>query len=194
MPTVEEQRAALDAAALYAAAGVPAKARALLASIEGAADTAARRRLAPEHTRVRAELALAAGQGAEAMRLFRASDVAADGGPATRCATCVLPDLARAAERAGWADSARVFWTRFVEEPALLRNDADTWHLARAYRWLGEQWAAAGDEARTTRYDEAFVALRAQAEPALQAEVAAVRQRFVTRPRQVRPGEAVPPR
>jgi hypothetical protein len=190
-PTVEEQRAALEAAALYAAAGAPARAQALLASIEAAADSAARRRLAPERARVRAELALAAGQGAEAMRLFRASDVAADGGPAQRCATCVLPDLARAAERAGWPDSARVFWTRYVEEPALDRNSADTWHLARAYRRLGELWGAAGDDAKATRYEERFVALRAQAEPALQAEVAAVRLRFVTRPRQVRPGEGV---
>ena len=192
-PTVEEQRAALEAAALYAAAGAAARAQALLTSIEATADSAARRRLSPERTRVRAELALAAGRGAEAMRLFRASDVAADGGPATRCSSCVLPDLARAAERAGWGDSARVFWTRFVEEPALSRSDADTWHLARAYRRLGELWSDAGDDAQATRYEERFVALRAQAEPALQAEVAAVRQRLLSRPRQVRPGEGSTP-
>jgi hypothetical protein len=67
---------------------------------------------------------------------------------------------------------------------------ADQWHLARAYRRLGELWLAAGDDVKAARYEERFVALRAQAEPALQAEVAAVRQRLVTRPRQVRPGEA----
>jgi tRNA A-37 threonylcarbamoyl transferase component Bud32/Tfp pilus assembly protein PilF len=192
--TVEEQRAALGAAALYAAAGAPARAQAVLASVEGAADSAARRRLAPERTRVRAELALAAGQGAAALRLFRASDVAADGGPATDCATCVLPDLARAAERAGWPDSARGFWTRFAEEPAWYRNEADQWHLARAYQRLGELWSDAGDDARAARYEARFVALRERAEPALQAEVAAVRQRLVSRPRQVRAGEAGPRR
>ena len=64
------------------------------------------------------------------------------------------------------------------------RYSTDRWHLARAYRRLGELWAAAGDEARATRYEERFVALRAQAEPELQAEVQAVRQRLRSR----RPG------
>ena len=102
----------------------------------------------------------------------------------------MLPDLARAAERAGWADSARGFWTRYAEEPARYRNDADQWHLARAYRRLGKLWMAGGDDVKASRYEARFVALRERAEPALQAEVAAVRQRLVSRPRQVRPGEA----
>jgi hypothetical protein len=174
---------------VYAAAGASAKAQAVLSAVEAGADSAAGRRLAPERTRVRAELALAAGQEAEAVRLFRASDVFGDGGPATRCATCVYADLARAAERAGWTDSARAFWTRYAEEPALGRYEADQWHLARAYRRLGELWATAGDPEKATHYDERFVALRAGAEPAFQAEVRAVRQRLGSRPRQVQPAE-----
>src|SRR5690606_9685710 len=190
LPTLEDRRSALAAAALYAAAGAPAKAQAVLAGVEARADSAERRVLAPERARARAALALADGRGADALRLFRASDVAGDGGPApTWCTTCVLPDLARAAEKAGWSDSARVFWTRYAEEPAVNRNEADQWHLARAYRRLGELWAAAGDDAKAMRYDSLFVTLRDRAEPALQPEVAAVRQRLVSRPRQVPAGE-----
>src|SRR5690606_17635911 len=134
------RQAALRAAEVYAAAGARGKAEALLAHVDALTDSAGRRRLVPDRARVRAELALAAGRGAEAVRLFRTSDMADDGGPATLCATCVYADLARAAERAGWADSARVFWTRFAEEPALERMYADQWHRARAYRRLGVLW------------------------------------------------------
>jgi len=187
--TVEDVRAAFDAAAVYAAAGAAAKAQALFAAAESALDSSARRRLAPERARARAELALAAGNGAEAFRLFRASDVAGDGLPSTTCSTCVFADLARAAERAGWTDSARVYWTRFAEEPAVDRNGTDRWHLARAYRRLGELWAERGDMARAAQYEERYVALRAQAEPELRPELDTVRARLASRRWLARPAE-----
>ena len=86
-----------------------------------------------------------------------------------------------------------MFWTRYAEKPAVDRTLADQWHLARAYRRLGELWIAAGDDAKAARYEERFVALRAQAEPELQAEVAAMRQRLRSRPRQMRPEQGAPP-
>src|SRR5690606_7651544 len=107
-------------------------------------------------------------------------------------ASCLDADLARAAERAGWGDSARVFWTRYAEAPASSRFVVDAYHRARAYQRLGELWAEAGDLVRAGEYDRQFVELRAQAEPELQAEVTEVRQRLVSRP--VQASESRPPR
>lgn len=158
------------------------QAQAVLARVAGAADSAARRRPTPEHTRVRAELALSVWQGAPHLRLFRASDVAAAGGPATGLEHVRAAPPPRSAEGEGWADSARGFWTRYAQEPARDRNDADEKHLARVYRRLGALYASAGDVERASTSEARFVALWAQAEPALQPQVAAVRQRLVSRP------------
>ncbi len=160
------EQALLYAAGLYAAAGAPDKGRTLLADVESAAGTAELRQLVPDRARVRAELALAAGKGPEALRLFRAIDVAADGGPASPCSSCMLPDLARAAERAGWADSARIFWSLYADQPGLFVNTVDPWHLARAYRRLSDLWGAVGDQKRAATYNARYAALRADAEPA----------------------------
>lgn len=68
----------------------------------------------------------------------------------------------------------------------------DQWHRARAYGRLGEWYAEAGDPVKAGEYDRQFVELRGQAEPALQAEVAEVRQRMLSRP--VQASESRPPR
>ncbi len=179
---------ALIGAECYARASALAKARRVLEAVLAASDSAQLRSLAPRIAHARGEIALADGDGVTSLRLFRESDMAADGGPVGACATCIFPDLALAAERAGWADSARVFWTRYIEEPAADRWNGDRWWLAQAYRRLGELWEAAGDLEKATHYEEAFVALRAHAEPALQPEVDSVRRRLASRQRQLPSG------
>lgn len=87
--------------------------------------------------------------------------------PATRCAVCVLPKLARAAEQAGWADSALVFWERYVTEVSLDRTEADQWFLAMAYRRLQSLFAAARDEAKAETYASRAAALWRHADPEL---------------------------
>ena len=86
------------------------------------------------------------------MRFFRASDLAADGFPASPCAVCVLPNLARVAERAGWSDSARVFWDAYVTRPAVDRVWTDGWFLASAYSKLAALATARGDSATAAAY------------------------------------------
>ena len=143
---------AVRAAALYAAAGRPDRARPIIDAIMAASDSIARRAIHPVRYNALGEIALAEGRPDEAMAMFRESDRAADGLPASRCAVCILPGLARAAERAGSADSARSYWERYVTTPSLDRLATDQWFLAMAYRRLDALYAEAGDRAKADAY------------------------------------------
>jgi hypothetical protein len=151
-----------QAAALYAAAGRATKARALLTTFESGADTIARRATYEHRQAALAEIALAEGRFTDAMRLFRASDLGPDGLPVSACAVCVLPNLARVAERAGWSDSARVFWEAYVSRPAIERLNTDQWFLAAAYGKVAVLANERGDSERATTYRGALLALRTQ--------------------------------
>jgi hypothetical protein len=164
---IQDRMDAMRAASLYAAAGRPAVARSIVDAIMATADSLAQRAVHPLRLAALGEIALAKGRPREAMQLFRGSDLAADGLPATRCAACILPALARAAERAGWADSARIFWERYVTTPSLDRLEADQWFLAMAYRKLAELYAATGDRAKTGDYSAKLVTLWRDADPEL---------------------------
>ncbi len=193
LSTVSDMRFAVFGAEYYSRAGAPDRARVILEEVRSASDSAEWRLLSVQIARARAGIALANGDGAGALRLFRESDVAPDGGPSSDCATCILPDLAVAAERIGRTDSALVFWTRYVEAPAVNRSIVDRWWLAHAYRRLGELWEAAGNLEKATRYEEAFVKLWAHAEPALQPEVDSVRQRLAAHKRRLSSAANRPP-
>jgi hypothetical protein len=80
---------------------------------------------------------------------------------------CILPALARAAERAGWADSARIFWERYVTTPSLDRLQADQWFLAMAYRKLAALYTAAGHRAKAEEYSAKLVNQWRDADPEL---------------------------
>ena len=158
---IQDRIEGIQAAALYAAAGRPSKARALLAAFEGGADTIAKRGIYEYRHSALAEIALAEGKFSEAMTHFRASDVAADGLPASPCSVCVLPHLARVAERAGWSDSARVFWEGYVSRPAIERLSTDQWFLTAAYSRLAALAAKRGDSEGAATYHGALTQLRA---------------------------------
>jgi tRNA A-37 threonylcarbamoyl transferase component Bud32 len=115
-------------------------------------DSISRRAVYSSRLMALGEIALAEGRPRDAMTLFHESDLAPDGLPATRCAVCVFPRLARAAERAAWADSARIYWERYVTTVSLDRVATDQWFLAMAYRRLGESYASAGDAEKAADY------------------------------------------
>ncbi|HUG27260.1 MAG TPA: serine/threonine-protein kinase [Gemmatimonadales bacterium] len=156
---IEDRVDAVQAVALLAAAGRPRQATTLLGALLATSDDVARRAMYTFQHEALGEIALAEGRPREAMSHFRQSDLGADGLPATACAVCVLPRLARAAEHAGWADSARVFWERYVSAVSEDRTETDQWFLAMAYRRLQGLFAAAGDGAKAETYGAKAAAL-----------------------------------
>jgi hypothetical protein len=149
---IQDRMDAVRAAALYAAAGRPDRARPIIDAITATSDSIARRAVHSLRHTALGEIALAEDRPHEAMAMFRESDRAADGLPASRCAVCILPGLARAAERAGWADSARSYWERYVTTPSLERLATDQWFLAMGYRRLDALYGEAGDRAKANAY------------------------------------------
>jgi len=100
----------------------------------------------------RSPLALAEGRYNDAIQLFRQSDLAADNLPVNACSVCTLPYLARVADRAGWADSSRIYWERYVTEASMDRTRTDQWFLATAYRRLAALYSASGNTAIPVAY------------------------------------------
>jgi eukaryotic-like serine/threonine-protein kinase len=149
---IQDRMDAVRGAALYAAAGRPDRARRIIDAIMATSDSIALRAIHPLRHTALGEIALAEGRPREAMAMFQESDRAADGLPASRCAVCILPGLARAAERAGWADSARSYWERYITTPSLDRLATDQWFLAMGYRRLDALYAEAGEPAKADAY------------------------------------------
>ena len=153
----------IQAAELYAAAGRTAKADSLLAFFRRGADTLTKRVIFEYALAAQGEIAFARGDFTKAMQLLRASDYAADGLPASPCSVCILPRLARVAERAGWPDSARVLWEDYVHRPSIARLSTDQWFLSTAYSRLAAFAAKRGDSAGAASYSAALARLRASA-------------------------------
>jgi hypothetical protein len=159
---IQDRVDGMQAAGLYAAVGRVMKADSLVSLFENGADTIAKRSIYEHRQAALAEIALARRNFVEALHLFRASDLAADGLPATRCSVCVLPHLARVAERAGWSDSARVFWEGYVTQPAIERLNSDQWFLPTAYSRLATLASQRGDLATAAAYRRSLASLRNQ--------------------------------
>jgi tetratricopeptide (TPR) repeat protein len=145
----------------YAAVDDPVRARALIAEFDRTPDA--------DHG-AEAELwrqgavgvaALAEGRLDEAFAALRRFD---DG---NGCGTCAAPWLARAYERAGRLDSARVMYERLVDTP----SDEiwyDAGHLAHGYLRLGVIAEEAGDHAKAVEYYTQLVGLLSEADAQLQ--------------------------
>jgi serine/threonine-protein kinase len=164
---LDERILGLRAAALYAASGNPDRAQSILTGIMAAADSVSRRALHSHQQLALGEIALAKGRPLDAMDAFRRSDVAADELPVSDCLVCVLPGLARAAERAGWADSSRVLWERYVTTASDQRLESDSWFLAMAYRELCRLHGEAGNQQKSAEFDRRLVELWKDADPEL---------------------------
>jgi serine/threonine-protein kinase len=156
-------------AAAWAEAGAPRQAAALLEEWARAVPTANQPADAIPVLRARILTRLAEGRAAEADDLARAGEFGDCGG-------CRDLYLARAFDARGLADSTVGAYERFLSATAW-RQRLDPTELARAYRRLGELYEARGDFRRAVQRYGDFVALWAEADPALRPTVQEVRQR-----------------
>ena len=154
---------------LYSIVGRPDLARPMLQAlqrrpaVDAAGDEAVKHRAA-------GEIALAERRYDEAVREFRSSDVG-------ECSSCGLPELARAYDLAGKADSALAVFSRYVD--ALDRPLAiDALRLAGSHKRLGELYEAKGDRQNAASHYMKFIELWKNADPVLQPKVAEVRKRL----------------
>ena len=158
---------------LYAMVGEPARARAMMAGFD-------RRRaeaefLEDDRTRhqMLGGIAMAEQRYDEAVSEYRASDQG-------RCATCAYPDIARAYDLAGQADSAIAFLERYLTEPAYPtgRVIQDGQSRAGSHKRLGELYDAKGDREKAKSHYAQFIELWKNADPDLQPLVQKAKERL----------------
>jgi tRNA A-37 threonylcarbamoyl transferase component Bud32 len=168
----------LDVAGLYAMAGRPDRAQAVMSRMD--ADAAGRSK-APDMqsglASVQGEIALASGNAAEAARQFRAAATGPDGAP-SECQACVEYALGRAFDRAGEADSAIAAFNRYLAVGSPWRFQVDWMADAAVQKRLGELYDSKGDTADAVKHYAAFTELWTDADPDLQPLVAAVKKRL----------------
>ena len=174
-----EDRPYFNAARLYALAGEPDRARAILTQYEtDVRDTTQRRAQLPFMQRVLAEIALAERRPLDALREFRRSDTLPDG-PGAGCAACVFSGMGRAFDLANQRDSAIYAFEQFLAKPAnRLAPDVDPLYLAGTYKRLGELYEQKADRVKALEYYEKFVELWKDADAELQPKVQDVRRRI----------------
>jgi tetratricopeptide (TPR) repeat protein len=173
-----DDRRYLDFSDLYAQAGRPDRARAVLASFQAAisADTAYGRRKRPYYHMTLGVLALSERRPADAIRELKLGDRAPDG-PRDICLGCTLEPLARAFDAAGMPDSAIATYERYVTTPSSFVWP-DTYGLAPAHLRLAELYDSRRNTARAMAHYRKFVDLWKNADPALQPKVAKARARL----------------
>ncbi len=92
------------------------------------------------------------------------------------CWMCLLPDLGRAYELEGQADSALAIYGRYLERPWITRLDVDVYYLAMVYERLGALYEERGNTEKATYYYGKLVELWKDADPELQPRVEAARR------------------
>jgi eukaryotic-like serine/threonine-protein kinase len=126
-----------------------------------------------------ARIALAAGQGREALRLLRDSRASCQ--PCTRYPywRALNPHalLAQAHDLEGNADSALVHYEKYVERSRVTSVDTDV-YLPATYKRIGELAEAKGEDAKAIAAYEHFVDLWKDADAELQPRVREVRARL----------------
>jgi len=162
----------LTVAGAYAVLGDPATARRLLEEFERTTPADHQRGFRYQAHGVRGEIALAEGRTEEAIAEFRKS--------ASRPQEILpLVSLARAFDAAGQADSARVYYRRFLDSSHWLAMfPSHVWFLASSLERLAGLEEEAGDpEAAAPLYAE-FISLWENADPELQPRVEQARRRL----------------
>jgi tetratricopeptide (TPR) repeat protein/tRNA A-37 threonylcarbamoyl transferase component Bud32 len=165
-------------ASAYANLGAPAKARDLVNRYDARLDPTQRREQFVDLARTRGMVAMADNKIDSAIAYFRRSDTEADGLPTRRCTVCAPLFIGLAFDRAGQADSARKYLTRYAGMPGTDRPFVDSYYLAPTLFRLGELYESAGDTAHASAYYSRFVDLWASADPDLQPRVAEARKRL----------------
>ncbi|MDE3052987.1 MAG: hypothetical protein KGJ70_03815, partial [Gemmatimonadota bacterium] len=173
-----EARPYAQLALIYAMAGRPDRARALLAQMEpDLRDTSLLRAAQPARHSALGYIALAEKRPLDAVREFRAADSLPDG-PASDCAKCVAVALGMAFARANMPDSAIAEFRRYLDTPYFFAMTPDGDNLAFVYKSLGEEYEAKGNPGEAANYYSKFVELWKNADPDLQPQVADVRKRL----------------
>ncbi len=174
-----QDRDYIETAMMYARAGQPDKAKAVLAlRAADKSDTARWRAQTPYLHRAMAEIAIAEHRPKDAISEFWKGDSLPDG-PVDDCAPCTYAGLAVAYDKAGIADSAIVYFEKYFTTPSWSRIvSVDFFERGPAAQRLGELYEAKGDRANATKYYEMFVNLWRNADPELQPRVNDVKQRL----------------
>ncbi|MEO8227699.1 MAG: tetratricopeptide repeat protein, partial [Gemmatimonadota bacterium] len=160
----------------YSQLGKPARAREIFNQYAARLDTLERRQRWVYMARAYGFVMLGEGKADSAVTWFRRGDAEADGLPTGDCAACTLVFLGLAFDRAGQADSARAYLTRYVDSSGAL--GMDQFYLAPAMFRLGELYRDAGDTKRAADYYGRFIDLWKNADPELQPRVTEARKRL----------------
>ena len=166
----------------YELAGQPAKLRSLIASYAAMAAEKQNWASPSEQASLEGWLAMYEKRYDDAIVLFRR----ADWGP---CTVCALPDLARAYDLSGNADSAIAVFERYLTLPVETGRlpNIDRFFLASTHKRLGELYDAKGNAAKAASSYAQFVELWKDADPELQPQVTQVRNRLRELQRAERP-------
>jgi tetratricopeptide (TPR) repeat protein len=160
-------------AQIYALAGRPDLARAMLADYERNTAGISPDNIAATRHQLQSFIALAEHRYADAAREARAADT----GP---CTICMLPLIAMSYDLAQQPDSAIAAFTKYVELAARpARVGIDEFFLAGSYERLGELLETKGDRAGAAHYYTKFIELWKNADADLQPKVAEVRKRLI---------------
>lgn len=165
----------LELAEVFASAGSPETAKALVEDMRTQFEPSDLKRVRANLRRVEGEIALAEGRPEAAIERFRRAFEDA-------CHICPLPGLARAYEALGQRDSAMVAFARYVETPYSDRFLPYTYPLGQAlaptHERLGELHDQAGNLDEAARHYARFVELWANADEELQPRVRAAQSRL----------------
>ncbi|MES1259304.1 MAG: tetratricopeptide repeat protein, partial [Gemmatimonadota bacterium] len=170
-----------DVIELFARAGKPERARAMLTAWQSA-DVFTK---APDGrwivSAMQGEIALAEGKIDEALRQFRAASVGSDGMPVP-CRSCLLEAMARAFDKAGQPDSVVSFLEQYLAIKPAERgtgpNSSDSRVLAAVEKRLGELYDSRKDKTNALKHYGAFVDQWKSADAELQPAVTTVKKRM----------------
>ena len=162
------QRPYILLAEVFARAGDLARSRRVLAQMSAALPPEAANLPDNDPRSVQGLIALAEHRPAEAAPLLIAA------GARSECDICSLPDLGRAYDALGQADSALAVYQRYVSSASPRKFFVDPLFLAGTLKRLGELYEARGDTARAVSAYARVTALWKNADPELQPRVAEV--------------------
>jgi tetratricopeptide (TPR) repeat protein len=162
-------------AGLYARAGRVDQARRLMAEYARVIPEGIRRS-SPSRRVAAAEIARADHRYGEAFAEYRA------GRDESGCGTCELYDQATLFDETHQADSALMYYERYLTTPDAFRLWDDGWELGPAYKRAGELHEARGDRAQALSDYNKFVDLWKNADAELQPVVRDVRSRIARLP------------
>jgi eukaryotic-like serine/threonine-protein kinase len=176
----EFDRPDVDLATAYAFAGSPERAEAILAKYQREVrDSGLIRFQGPRIQTAMGEIFLAKHKPLDAIKAFRAGDVASDG-PVDECTICLPARMARAFDQAQMPDSAIAMFEAYMSSPAGGRMvmSRDPSQLGLYSERLAQLYDAKGESAKAVKYYQKFVELWKSADPELQPRVVAARARL----------------